>query len=167
MHRDRDQCAPEPSNDREHACATDEDPGEVGARHGQDVAEEVAHQIEPLSRKLGGRNKSPRQRRVREDAEQAVCRQYLLAAEHNQHGADRQRHDDDAERQIDPQRDAECDAEQTCMRDGRAEVRHAPPDDEAAERRRNDTECHACDQCADEKRLKHWMYRPSTLKPPK
>ena len=58
------------------ARAADEDPGEIGVGDREDVAEQVAHQVEPLARELGCGDKPRRQRRVREDAEQAVGRQH-------------------------------------------------------------------------------------------
>ena len=67
--------------------------------------------------------------------------------------ADRERDEDDAERQVDAERDAERDTEQAGVRDRRAEVGHAPPDDEAAERRGDDAERDAGNERAHEKRL--------------
>ena len=72
-----------------------------------------------------------------------------------QQRGDGQRHDQHAPGDVHLQGKAKRDADQARLRDRLAEVGHAPPDDEAAERRRNDSQPQAGEERAQKKRLEH------------
>ena len=116
--------------------------------------------ITGCSRHQANSDEAQRQCAMRQDAEQRVHRQYALAFHQHQE----QRHGngggDGAERQAEPQQKPKADAEETGMGQRLAEIGHAPPDDETADRSRHHRNAEAGKDGALEeglgKDVKHW-----------
>ncbi|MNC52965.1 hypothetical protein D3C75_1023410 [compost metagenome] len=134
MHGDRQQRAPQPGQRRQHQRAAADDPQQVALADRQQVAEQVGHQVDAHLVEQADGHQTERQGAVGEDAEQGVGGQRLaLLQGHQQHG---EQHTADGHRQgrADVEQKAQRHAEQRGMGEGVAEVGHAPPDHEGAER---------------------------------
>ncbi len=126
----------------ERSSARDPDTPEIAVGNRQYIAEEIAHQIDANGCEKGERNQSDRERGVGHDPEHGVTREPFLTLRQGQQ--DRHRYADrhDADHRVDPKHQSKADAEKRGMRQGIAEIGHAPPNDEGAKRpgRDRDTE---------------------------
>ena len=131
----------------QHRLQHAEQPLDPFGRQGQDVAV-VQHDMGAAVDDAGGRQ-AALLHQPGQDGQQR------LALQHDEHGPDRQRDQDHAERQVHIEGYAERHAEQAGMRDRRAEIGHASPYDETAERRRNDGDAETGNERTKQKGLHH------------
>ena len=157
--RERQQRPPYVHQGRQRQRAAHIDPFEVVGADGEDVAEQEGHQVDLGTTHQRRRDNADGERRMRQQAQQGIERNELLAAQrHEQHG-DRQRHDQHAGRQVEREGKAEGDADEAGLRHRLAVVGHAAPHDEASERGRHHREAEPGEQGAHQERLAH--VRPS------
>jgi hypothetical protein len=148
---------PEQADDQSRA---DPDHEKVAAPDGEDVAEEIPHQIHAHAGEEGHRDKPAGERGVGEHAEQRVHGD--PAPGQARHGdRHRQRHQRDAEKQRQIEGQRQRDAEDRRMRRGVAEIGHPPPHDEAPERPRGQRDADARQRGAGEEIVQHQALSPT------
>jgi len=125
------------------------DDGEVKPAHRQDVAKEIGFKVDPRAGDQRHRHQSQRQRAMGQHAQQGVRRVAALAEDDDddRHGQRHQRHPG-------KDRNAECqrhgNPQDRRMRGGIAEIGHAPPDHETAQRPRRHRDADSCEDRAPE-----------------
>ena len=155
MDRDGQQGPPDQHRRHNHCAAAAVDPDQVAAGDGQDVAEQVGHQVHAHALEEADSDETKGQRAVREDSEQCVGGQSTLLLEQEQQQGQRDAHEDDAAVEVDAEDDAEQDAQQRAVRDRIAEIGHAPPHHEAAEGPGGERHADAARERAREEVVKH------------
>ena len=110
MHGNRQKRAPDGDQDAETNAAAAEDPYQISLGYGEDVAEQVAHQIDPHPLHEGKDDDPDGQRRVREDSEQGVGRQLGCALQEDDGNGETNTGQRDADGHVDRQQKAECHA---------------------------------------------------------
>jgi len=159
MHTDRQQWPPQPRHHAADRRNAEQEPPEIAVGDGQNVAEQIAHQVEPRAADQGRAEQPGGKGGMGEDAEQRIVGQQLLALHPDQQPGERERNQDDAHRQVDAEQDAERDAEQAAMGNAVAEHGEPLPDDEAAKRRGQKSDAEPGETGAQEKIVNHGYAR--------
>ena len=134
MHRHCQHPPPQRRETGQHHRAAAPDPGQIGLAHRQDVAEQIAHQVDPERLHEADDHQPQRQGGMGEQAEQRVGGEAALFLQQHNHHCEQGADGEDADGQIDRQQDSKRDAEQGGMGQGIAEIGHPPPHHEAAQR---------------------------------
>ena len=116
-----------------------EDEPEIGGAHREDVAEEVAHQIDTHLLHEGDDDEARREHSVGQHPEQGVEGNEALALQQGQATREQEADREDGERRLDLQQKTERHAEEHRVGERRTEVGHASPHHETADR--------TCRQC--------------------
>ena len=125
------------------------------SRDGEDIAEQVAHQIDRRAGEQRRGDDAEGQRAMVGQAQNGVERHEFLAPQDDEKCGHRQRGDDDADRDIDVEQQAEGDTDEARLGDRLAEVGHAVPNEHRAERGCNNRKADAGRERAQKKRLDH------------
>ena len=129
-----EEIAPQPGEHGKHQNTASPHQYDIAGRNGEHIAEKERQEIEAHPGHQACDDEAEGQCGLRQDAEQSVDGEFALRTQEQQCDGHGHGCDDHAECHIDAGEKPEADAEQCRMRERLAEIGHAPPDDEAADR---------------------------------